>query len=88
MGISAGLGGRLNISIGADDEERQVFTRLPAPVVDAIAARPDVATADRSAFVFVSNGIGMGLVGTETTPSPGSACTEGRPIPSGSLLGR
>lgn len=67
-GVSSSLGGKLAITMGADEEEREVFVRVPPQVADDLAARPDVAAADRSSFLFVSNGVGMGLVGTQSPP--------------------
>ena len=64
-GVTSDLEGKLAVSIGGDGQDGEVFARLSQPVIDAIEARPDVAEVTQSSFVFVSNGIGMGLVGLE-----------------------
>jgi putative ABC transport system permease protein len=64
-GVTANLEGKVAISIGAPDSDDDGFARVPAPVIDAIRARPDVARVSHSSFMFVSDGVAMGLFATE-----------------------
>ncbi|MGQ0432109.1 MAG: ABC transporter permease [Microthrixaceae bacterium] len=68
-GVSRNLAGKLAISIGSETQDQDLFTRIPPATVEAISSHPGVAATTRSAFLFVSNGIGMGIEGTEEAPA-------------------
>lgn len=65
-GVTSSLSGKVALSIGGEDGDREVFARVPTEVVDAVRSRLDVAALRRSSFLYVSNGgFSMGVVGVE-----------------------
>lgn len=64
-GVTAEIGDTLVVSVG-DEESNDVFHSVPPDVVDAIAARPDVAEVIRESFAFTSGeAASIAIEGTE-----------------------